>query len=636
MNKRTLTLAGGLLALLLFFAINVLASAGLRSVRLDLTEENLYTLSEGAKKIARELDEPLHLYFYYSQSLTSQAGDLKNYGVRVREMIEEFVAASNGNIELEIIDPEPFSEEEDRAVQEGIAGIPVASGEAFYFGLVGTNSVDDRETIPFFSPRKERFLEYDISRLIYTLSHPDKNVVGIITSLPMEGAPGNPMMGQQGTPPWLILKQLGDVFETRMLGTQVASIPEDVSVLMLVHPRDLPEETLYAIDQYVLGGGKAVVFVDPHCESDQSGVDPTNPMSRFGATRGSNLPRLFQAWGLELVQQKIVGDRERALRVTVPQGGRYREIDFVCWLGLDAEDMNQTDAVTSLLTSVRMAYPGSLRALPGATTRFEPLAQSSEDSMLIDTGMVQFQPDPEALLASFVSEFQKQTLAARIDGPARSAFPDGAPPAPPSDGEVGEDEEPEEDRAHVAESQGINVIVVADADMLEDRFWIQEQRLGPLSLGYAKTADNGDLVINAIENLSGGEDLISLRARGKYSRPFHKIEELRKDAEQRYLAEEQELERKLQDAESRINELQREKSPEASVILSTEQQEEIQRAREEMVATKKKLRDVQHNLRKDIESLQTKLKWVNILAVPLAVSVLALGLGAWRVSRRTP
>jgi ABC-type uncharacterized transport system involved in gliding motility auxiliary subunit len=357
-------------------------------------------------------------------------------------------------------------------------------------------------------------------------------------------------------------------------------------------------------------------------------------MSRFGASRASNLPRLFEAWGLELVQNKIVGDRERALRVTVPQGGRYRELDFVCWLGLEAEDMNDADAVTSLLTSVRMAYPGALRALPSATTTFEPLLESSEDSMLIDTGMVQFQPDPEALLANFVSDFQEQTLAARIAGAARSAFPDGAPPAPPSDGEVGDDEEPSEDKAHVAEAESINVIVVADADMLEDRFWIQEQRLGPLSLGYAKTADNGDLVINAIENLSGGEDLISLRARGKYSRPFHKIEELRKDAEQRYLAEEQELERKLQDAQSRIDELQREASPERSVLITAEEQQEIQRAREEIVATKKKLRDVQHNLRKDIESLQTKLKWINILAVPLAVSVLALGLGAWRVNRR--
>ena len=415
-------------------------------------------------------------------------------------------------------------------------------------------------------------------------------------------------------------------------------------MLVLIHPRELSESTLYAIDQFVLRGGNLVAFVDPHCEEDQSAVDPTNPMSQFGASRSSDLNRLFQAWGFESIPNKVVGDRQNALRVQVPDDrGQRTPIDYVVWQELVRENIDEEDPVTSLLTRILLAAPGALRPTAEATTTFVPLLSSSEDSMEIDVGRLQFRPDPKGLLASFVPGYQPLTFAARVTGEVETAFPDGRPAdagegedsAADSDGDVEGEGDGESDLMHLERSSGpIHVVAVADADMLSDRWWLTEQQLMGLSLGMKKSSDNADFLVNCIENLLGGEELISIRARGGYSRPFGRVEDLQKEAEQNYLSQQVELERRLQETEQRINTLQSEKSPDSALILSPEQEAELARAQEDMLETKRKLRDVRHELRKDIESLGTRLKWINILLIPALVSAAAVALGTLRIRRR--
>lgn len=638
MNRQATAIAALLILIVLFFAVNILASTALRSQRLDLTEHKLYTLSAGSKNIARSLDEPIRLYLYFSRSLAPGRPRLEQYGRRVREMLEEYERAAGGQIILEVRDPEPFSDLEDEAVQAGLSRIPVGGGDTFYFGLVGTNAVDGREAIPFLDPGDEQFLEYEVSRLIYSLANPQRKVIGVLSSLPIDGAPPNQMLQQPGEPPWQIMREMRDLFEVKVIEPVTDKLPDDLEVLLVVHPKSLPDATRYAIDQFVLGGGRAVIFVDPNCEADIPPGARQNPMAAMNAPRDSNLPDLFKAWGLELQPGVIAGDMTNAQRVVVQGMQQQREpVSYVAWLALDADAMDESDAVTGRLSQLNFATAGILRLRDEAATTWTPLLTTSDQSMPIETSKISFFPDPKSLLTDFQATGEKYVLAARVSGDVSTAFPDGPPRADEEAAEVDAEgvmiEPPAGD--HLARSVvPINVIVVSDVDMLVDRFWIQEQRLGNLMLGYRKLSDNGDFLINMLDNMTGSSDLISVRARGEYARPFTLVEEIRRQAERQYLAEEQALQDKLRETETRINELQRARPDQGELILTPQQQAEIDDFRRQRIETRKELRAVQHHLRKDIESLGTKLKVLNIGAVPAAVTVLAVVLGLFRVMRR--
>ena len=634
MNKTTLTLLGGLIGLVLFFSVNVFANAGLRSMRADLTEDKLYTLSEGSRQIAAKIDEPIRLTFYSSEDVAKKISAVQYHETRVRELLEEFVNASDGKLILEVIDPEPFSEEEDKAVADGIQGIPVDANTTLFLGLSATNAIGDQEKIPFFDPSKERFLEYDVAQLIYSLANTDKRVVGVLSSLPLSGGAPNPM---QPTPSqgWQVLTQIETLSETQILDASLTEVPEEVDVLMVVHPKGLTDSALYAIDQFVLGGGRALVFVDPHCDADQSGADPRDPTSTMGQSKASDLGPLFAAWGLEMVPDKFVGDRGNALQVDVGTQMRPRRVDFVGFHQLDGEGLNEDDPITSLLERLRLGIPGALRPLEGATTTFEPLIQSSEDAMLMDVTSVQYVPDPELMLSNFAPDMERFTIAARVSGEVQSAYPAGSPATLTDETSTEENAEDPASAAHRSASDGpINVVVVADCDLLADRFWVQKTQFGGMVL-LNKQADNGDLVSNAVENLSGGDELISIRAHGAYQRPFDKVEELRRDAETAYLQEKQELELKQQQIQSQISEIIRGADPTSDIILTEEQEEELRAKQEEEQEIRRKLRDVEYNLRKDIEGLGARVKWINILAVPAIVALAAVALGSFRLKRRS-
>ncbi len=635
-SRRAAAVIALISAAVLFVAINVVAGHALRATRLDLTQQRLYTLSEGSKKTLARIDEPITLRFYYSPRL----GDVvPSYGVfaqRVHEMLEEYAALAKGKIKLEILDPEPFSPTEDRAVAFGLQGVPLdQGGEQVYFGLAATNSTDDQQVIPFFQPDRERFLEYDLTKLIHSLAFPKKTVVGLVTSLPLEG---DFMAALQGRPlePYAIVDQLRQLYELRTLSTDFDTVPADVDVLMIVHPQNLSEKTLYAIDQFVLKGGKALVFVDPNSETQASHA---NRMTGAGGPTASNLDKLFTAWGVELVKDKVAGDRRNARRVNIGTSSRVEPVDYIAWLALKEDSLNRDDPITGDLSQINMATAGILKPLPGAKTTFEPLITTSTDAEEIPVEQVQGMPDVAGLLNDFKSGNAKLTLAARITGPAETAFPDG-PPTPPKD-EKGKDQDqkPAADASKEAapevkvSAQPINLVVVADTDILDDRFWVQVQDFFGQRVAVP-AAGNGDFVANAVDVLSGGTELMGLRTRGTSARPFEVVQEIQRRADARSQAREKDLEQQLKDTQAKIKELQGKEGPGGNVTLAAEQNQTLDNFRTQMLQIRAQLRQVQLDLRQDIDRLKVALEFFDIAFIPLLVGLAAMVLGVVRVRRR--
>lgn len=617
MSKTAITVVAVALGALSFAGLNFTLARTMRTARFDLTEEKFYTLSQGSKNIVADIGEPVHLYLYFSKSQTGDSTNLQTYAQRVRELLDEYVLAGNGKLVLQQIDPEPFSEEQDRAQAAGLAAIPISRTDTGYFGLVGTNSTGDQEIIAYLSPDNERTLEYDVTRLVHTLAHPQKKVIGLVSSLPLDGGGGNFMA--QREEPWPILTQLRQLFEVRTLDLSSGDIAPDVDALLVVHPKGLTDGALYAIDQFVMSGKHALVFVDPHCEIDPSGQDPSNPFAGMQADKGSNLRKLFDAWGVELVDGKVAGDMENLLPVRDPRG---KVVQNLTWLGMHPEGLQKGDPVTNGLDYVIFATAGILRQKDGATTKFEPLVQTSERSAPIDKAKVSFFPEYEQLLAQFSPEGKRLTLAARVSGPAKSAFSERPKPETP-EGET--PPAPESHPAHVAEAVApLNLIVFSDVDMLHERFWFEAQRFGNIVLGYRKLSNNGDLAINAMDNLAGSNDLISVRARGVLTRPFTEVDKLRAEAEQRFLQKQESIEAEIRETQDKITELQKVRGDQANMLLSPEQEAEVQRLEEKLFAGRKELRAVQRELDKDIESLGTRIKLYNMSLIPLALAGFAL------------
>jgi ABC-type uncharacterized transport system involved in gliding motility auxiliary subunit len=604
-----------LVLIVLAFVVAVVAvNAWLRGVRVDLTENNLYTLGEGTQAVLDGIEEPINLYFFFSNESTANLPSLRTYATRVRELLEELQAsAPAGKLVLNVVDPLPFSEEEDRAEQLGVQSAGVGpGGEAVYFGLAGTNSVGTSDRIPIFDPRKEAFLEYDVARLIYNLANTDKAVVGLLTSAPIGG--GFDPATQQPSQPWVVVDQAKQLLEVRTLPASVLSIDTDVDVLWIVHPTMLDEGTLYAIDQFVMRGGRALVFVDPQAEI-LAGADPTGLGIGQGAS-SSTLGPLFDAWGVTFNPMSVVADNRYALSI----GGRFQPVRHIGLLGLDGEAMSQDDPITSGLSSVNLGVAGYFELAEGATAKLTPLLSSSVESEVMPVDRFQFLPDPEQLLTGFTPGAKQYTLAARLEGPLKSAFPGGAPAAESR-------EEPVDTalaNAHLASTENANLVLVADVDILSDRLWVQTQNFLGQRLMTAFAA-NGDFVINALDNLSGSAALIGLRSRATFTRPFTTVEELRRRADLEFRETEQRLEAELTQTEQRLQELQAARSDGNSLIMSPEQQTEIQRFLDEQVRIRQELRAVRRNLDADIDRLGTWLKAINIALVPLVLTILALG-----------
>lgn len=624
-------------AAILLVGINVIADGTLRSARADLTQQHLYTLSAGSRATLAKIDEPITLRFYYSKKLGDEVPSYGLYAQRVREMLEEYASLAKGKLQLQVIDPPAYSAEEDRATAFGLQGVPLdQSGEQVYFGLAATNSTDDQQVIPFFQPERERFLEYDLTKLVLALAKPKKTVVGLITELPLEG---DYMAAMRGQPmqPYAIMAQLRPLFEVRTIGSDLDKIAPDIDVLWIVHPTHLSAKTQYAIDQFVLRGGRALVFVDPNSEIAQA--RPTQ-MGQPPQQSSSNLDKLFKAWGFEMVPNVVAGDRRAARKVNAGGYGKVQPVDYVAWLNLKAANINKDDIISAALTQINMASAGVLQPIAGAKTKFEPLISTSTDSEEIPADKFVGMPDVAGLLHDFKPDDKRLALAAHITGPAATAFPDGPPKpeakpgeTPPKDDKPAadaKDAKPAEPQLKEA-TQPINVVVVADSDMLADRFWVQTSDFFGQSVAVP-TANNADLVANALEVLAGGNDLISLRTRGTSARPFEVVQTLQRDADNRYSSQEKELQDKLKDTQAKIKDLQSDKS--GKIVLNAEQTSTLDNFRKEMVQTRQQLRDVQLRLNQNIRSLKSRLVFADVALIPILVGIVAIILGIVRLQRR--
>jgi ABC-type uncharacterized transport system involved in gliding motility auxiliary subunit len=614
---------GGLLMLaVLFLAVVMLSNVGLRGVRLDLTQNKLYTLSPGTQQVLGDLKEPVNLYFYFSRDAAAKQSPLvMPYAARVREFLEEISARAGGKIHLHVIDPQPFSDDEDRAAEFGLQPVPVgAAGDSLYFGLGGTNSTDGRASIPSFQPDREEFLEYDVAKLIQDLGTPKKPVVGLMSSIGLQGQ-FNPLTGQMGEP-WPIFNQIQQLFTLRTLTLDVDHIDKDVDVLMLVHPKQLPPKTLYAIDQFVLRGGRLLLMVDPSAGADISGQDPSNPMAAAMADHSSDLEPLLNTWGVDYDKTKVVGDLGLGLEVrTSAASPPVRHIGL---LGLRHADMDQKDVVTASLEAVNLATVGYLTPRAGAKTTFEPLLQSSASAEPLPAKRFNGLTDPATLRDGFKSTGVRYTIAARITGPVDSAYPNG-PPA---------DQKPAAGPpiAHLAKSTTpANIVVIADTDLLMDYLWVQTRELFGQRVSTA-FASNGDLIANILDNLSGSNALISIRGRASFSRPFERVDALKRQADERLRSKALELQSELRQTETKLTELQSKRNDQTSVMLSPEQEAELKRFTAEKSRVRKELRETERGLDVDINRLNSRLKILNIGIAPLLVA--AAGFFILSVRRR--
>ena len=617
-NKPAQTaLLGSFLLLVAVFALNILVSSGLPGFRLDLTEDKLYSLSDGVGPLLQELDEPVRLDFYYSQKSAENLPNFRTYAQRVQEFLEEMVQASNGTLSLRVLDPEPFSEAEDLARAAQLSRIQIDGvGQELTLGLVAVNSVDEQSVIPYLDPTQERFLEYEVMRSVISIGRLGRPTIGLVTSLDM--APSLDQQSMQMSPGWQILSQVEQLFDVVPIAESDTELPEDLDLLWIVHPRSISPELAVAIDTYVLQEKPLLLCLDPWCEADAQASEPAFGMQGPQPT-SSQFDDFLGAWGLNWSRGYFVADRDLALRVQAMTDRGVEVMDFIAWWNARRENLNRDDPITKGLTTLNLATAGAFSIEEDASTRLVPVVRSSENSQRMLTAQLGFQIDPGTLIQNFESSGEPQIVAARYTGPIKSAYP-------PVVAEVSVDPALEEilDSSSEAPNGVANILVLGDVDFLSDSNWIREERLGAISLGYRTFADNGSFILNAIETMAGDPVLAGLRGRGEYTRPFGRVEVLRQAAEGEYLAEQEQLEAEIQETERRLGQLQQAQTGnQATLLLSPEQEMEVDQLQDKITAARKQLRLVQLNLRTDIEQLGTNLMLFNTIVWPLAVAAIS-------------
>jgi len=571
MQKKFFYSIGSLvLLMLLFVAISMLSGSLLKGMRLDLTENELYTLSDGTRNVLADLQEPVTLYLFFSQAASSDLPQIRSYARRVDEMVEEFRNHAGGKLIVRRVDPAPFSEQEDQAAAFGLQAVPVGAGrDSLYLGIAGTNSLDDIQAMPFLQPSKEKFLEYDLAKMISSLGSPERKTLGLLSTLQM--TPGFDPATQSMREAWVVYDQLSQLFNIETIDPTADVLP------------------------------RLIAFIDPFAESDRG--DPNDPMARMQAGSASDFGPLLNSWGVSFDAARVIGDLQYGIGTS-----QSRHIGI---LSVPVDGLNKEDIISADLELVNLSSTGWLAPLEDAGTRFEALVQSSENAAPMDASRLRFLTNPAELMTGFNPSGDRYALATRITGPARSA--------------VTEAPESADSTSHLAESGkfGINVLLFADTDLLTDRLWVQKQAFLGENLVSA-FADNGSLVVNAVDNMLGNQDLISIRTRASSGRPFERVNNLRVEAERSYRATEERLQQELAETERNLTDLQAARGDGDLLVLSVEQQDEVQRFMDRRLEIRKELRHVQHDLQRDIDRLGTHLKLINIALVPALVMVVAL------------
>jgi ABC-type uncharacterized transport system involved in gliding motility auxiliary subunit len=616
---------GFILTIILLLGANLIAATLLGGIKIDMTEENLYTLSKGSKDLLAKLEDSVKIKLFESKRVVNLDPRLKQYSARVNELLKQYVAASDGKITLEILEPRPDDPTEEEAVRYGIQAVSIGANELLYFGLVLENETGDVEVMPFLHFNREQFIEYDISRLLSAVGTPEKRVVGVLSPLNVMGGYANPMdqfSERPSQPSWVFIQELQSNHDVRTVEMDATSIPSDVDLLLVIHPKEISPLTEYALDQYLLGGGRLVVMIDPLCQYEQTSSPTANPTDQFSRNYDSTLPTLLPAWGIAVDTSKVVGDINLALSVPTQTGQRVK---FPPYVQLGEKNLNSEEIVSSDLESVLLLYAARLAKTPSAPYELTPLMETTESAGELDGFMLKISRDPEQVQKDLIPGSEKLTLAYKISGKFKSAFPGGRPagddgetPASPMSGHVGE------------ASEESTIIVFGDVDFAWDDTTVRKQQL--LGMTFVEPFnDNLKLLQNAVENLLGSSELIGLRTRGKASRPFERVLAIERAAQERWKAREEALNAEVQDINSRLMQLEggREGGQQAG-ILTADQKKLVEEYRENLAQTKRDLREVRRNLRVDIEKLGARLKSINIILWPLTILLLSFLPVVWR------
>ena len=619
---------GVLVTLVILIALNFIA--GTARKRLDLTQEKAYTLSAGTKAILKKLDTPVTIRFYctQSESATPETVYLKGYARKVEDLLAEYKQVAGGKLKIEKFDPQPDSDAEDSARLDGIEPKALAGTEGFYLGLA-VKCADEVQAIQFLDPNRERLLEYDLSRAIVRAENPEKPTIGLMSPLPVFGMPSNPMMqqmGQQGSQPWALVNELKNDFNVKRVGMDVDKIDDYVKLLLVIAPKDITDKAQYAIDQFIMRGGKLLAFLDAQCLADNR--QQNQMMANMGGG-GSSLDKLIKAWGLQFDTGKVVAD----LKFKMQLGGRNGQPqEAPAWLALTVDGKDKDDVATSQIGDVWLPLCGAFTGTPVAGLKETVLLHSSKDSQLVDAMLANL--SGENIIQEFKPSGVNYALAIRLTGKFKTAFPNGAPQDKKDEKSEG-DKKPDEKKPDnsLKETKGDNaVVLVGDADMLYDPFTMRRIDSPFGTMQMAMNA-NLNLAQNLVEQMTGDSNLIAVRSRATLNRPFTRVKEMEAAANERFQSEIKRLKDSADEAQRKVNELQaQKKDKDQRFILSPEQRVELEKLRKEEVDTRKRLKQVQKDLRKEVVSLQTRLKWINILTVPLAVT--ATGLVIAMVNRR--
>lgn len=596
---------------------------GLVKTRVDLTAERSYTLSAGTRAILAKLDTPVKVRLYCTQGDAQMPVQIKNYARRVEDLLAEYRQASKGLIEIEKLDPQPDTEAEESASLDGIEGQSLNLTDRIFFGL-SVSCLDIKEAIPFLSPSRERLLEYDITRALARVAKPERPVIGVMSALPVFGAPMNPMMmqmGQQGgREPWVFISELRRDFTVKEVGMDVDKIDDDVKVLIVLYPKGISDKGQFAIDQFVLRGGKLVAFLDPLSIAD-SRASQMNPMQRASAS-GATMDKLLKTWGVEFDMNKVVADMNYMIQLN--RGGREEVAPAV--MLLTQKGINENDIVTGQIDSALIPYSGVFSGTPATGLTQTVLLKTSDRSQLIEKMMAEFAGDN--IVKSFSASGKELPIAIRLTGKFKTAFPDGKPKDKPEPG--AEDKKDDKKDAPAGElikesAKENTVILFADSDLLYDPVCVQVQNIFGQRIVQPQYG-NLNLAQSLVEQMSGDDNLIAVRSRASLNRPFTVVKEMEAKAQESYRAKIKQLDDSLQETQSRLNELQRTKDKSQRSILSPEQQAEIAKFKKQEADAKRELRAVRKNLRRDIDSLETRVKWINIAGMPLVVAVGGVGL----------
>ncbi|MEE4237467.1 MAG: GldG family protein [Anderseniella sp.] len=605
----TLAALALLLGFIALLGVSLWAGQGLSRYRADLTQGQIYTLSDATRAVLEGIDEPVTVRLFHTPQLAQEVPTYARHFDRVQSMLRHYEDLSGGKLRVSLVKVERFSDEEDEAAALGLQAAPLPGGDgSAYFGVAGTNSTDDVETLPFLALERAEFLELDLTRLLFKLNNAGKKKVAILSRLPVAGSV-NPQTGQQ-FPAWAVFDQLREFFEVDLLGPAFDAVPEDADLLLLIAPGELNPRTAYAIDQYALSGKPVIVFADPYSEGQ--------PRAREGLKDNAAFAGLLKSWGLEVDADKVVGDIDNSRQVQFLNEGQPVVVNYVTWLALGPQSFERTDAIFNQVQSLMLASAGALTPVDGSGLNVQPLIASSQRSAMIETKELG-NPNPIKLLQSYLPEGGQRMLAARVSGQAKSSFADGKP---------AETEFTGEHRPQGA----INVLAVGDADMLYDTFWAEVSQGPGGRQEVIPRAGNANLLINAVQDMAGGEALSGLRGRGVEQRPFTLVNQLRADANARFRQQEQLLNNKLEETQNKLTSLLS-RAKDGEVTLTEDDQKAIEDFRTEMFATRKSLREVQRNLRADIDALGARVKALNIGLVPLLVGFAGFVL-LWNRRRR--